>query len=224
MPPFHTDCLPDHLRERLRPISDRAINQAGEFVLYWMHHAVRGHENPALDVALHAAARSTAVARLSGACRPASIQRRPAPCLILEGARDAHASWPGVVSARCSICRGPGSAVAAAELAARAALVVTEDFPAPPFPAWTRASRRVSRPRSGPSTAPASCRCGCNPALRSCLRTAPTQPASLCRARAAALARDRSDAGGLPGPLPFQAVRPIDGRHPRAVRGLRHRS
>ena len=42
--------LPPHLGERCRILAD-AGSASGEFVLYWMHHSVRGHENPALDVA-----------------------------------------------------------------------------------------------------------------------------------------------------------------------------
>ena len=44
--------LPPHLAERTRRIGTRAENEVGRFVLYWMRTAVRGHENPALDVAL----------------------------------------------------------------------------------------------------------------------------------------------------------------------------
>lgn len=44
--------LPGHLQERVRVISDRVPNGDAELVLYWMHHAVRGHANPALDVAI----------------------------------------------------------------------------------------------------------------------------------------------------------------------------
>ena len=44
--------LPDHLLERIRMINRRPVCKDGSFVLYWMHHAVRGHENPALDVAI----------------------------------------------------------------------------------------------------------------------------------------------------------------------------
>jgi hypothetical protein len=44
--------LPPHLRERCRCLAERSVNSAGDFVLYWMHHAVRGHDNPALDLAL----------------------------------------------------------------------------------------------------------------------------------------------------------------------------
>ena len=49
--------LPDHLAERTRDLNRLAFNDDGEFVLYWMHHAVRGHENPALDTAVFVAGR-----------------------------------------------------------------------------------------------------------------------------------------------------------------------
>ena len=44
--------LPAHLAERVRVIQDASAE--GEFVLYWLHNAVRGQENPSLDVALSA--------------------------------------------------------------------------------------------------------------------------------------------------------------------------
>ena len=45
--------LPEHLAERTRPANDRPWPGDGAFILYWMRTAVRGHENPALDAALH---------------------------------------------------------------------------------------------------------------------------------------------------------------------------
>ena len=45
--------LPQHLRERVRILQESALKRQRPYVLYWMHHAVRGHENPALDTALH---------------------------------------------------------------------------------------------------------------------------------------------------------------------------
>lgn len=45
--------LPDHLRLRSRQLKDGPIRQDSHFVLYWMRTAQRGHDNPALDVALH---------------------------------------------------------------------------------------------------------------------------------------------------------------------------
>ena len=47
--------FPEHLSDRLRMDGDRILNGDGQFILYWMHHSLRGHENPALDVALVAA-------------------------------------------------------------------------------------------------------------------------------------------------------------------------
>ncbi|NNF28717.1 MAG: hypothetical protein HKN73_15950, partial [Gemmatimonadetes bacterium] len=50
--PVHLADLPAHLAERVRMLTDRPADVGGSYVLYWMHHAVRGHENPALDVAV----------------------------------------------------------------------------------------------------------------------------------------------------------------------------
>ena len=50
--PLEPSDLPTHLAERTRRANDVAPCAQGEFVLYWMHHAVRADENPALDVAL----------------------------------------------------------------------------------------------------------------------------------------------------------------------------
>ena len=53
------DSFPDQLAERITDHSGpnaSAEAAAGAFVIYWMRTAVRAHENPALDVALLAAA------------------------------------------------------------------------------------------------------------------------------------------------------------------------
>ncbi|HKK92903.1 MAG TPA: hypothetical protein VJ925_05690, partial [Longimicrobiales bacterium] len=47
--------LPERLLERVHVHAGAAARGDGEFVLYWMRTAVRGHENPALDVALDVA-------------------------------------------------------------------------------------------------------------------------------------------------------------------------
>jgi hypothetical protein len=41
--------LPHRLCERTRVFKDSAVPTEAAYVLYWMHYAVRGHENPALD-------------------------------------------------------------------------------------------------------------------------------------------------------------------------------
>ena len=46
--------LPEHLYERTRETRKGWVRK-GAFVLYWMRTAMRGHENPALDVAIEAA-------------------------------------------------------------------------------------------------------------------------------------------------------------------------
>ena len=38
--------LPDPVAERLRILANRPVPADGRHVVYWMHHAVRGHENP----------------------------------------------------------------------------------------------------------------------------------------------------------------------------------
>ncbi len=47
---MNIDCLPESLRERVRWVAKSASQ--GEFVLCWLHNALRAHENPALDVAM----------------------------------------------------------------------------------------------------------------------------------------------------------------------------
>jgi len=49
------EMLPVLLSERTRVLNSRPVDTNGEFVLYWMHHAVRDHENPALDSAIRVA-------------------------------------------------------------------------------------------------------------------------------------------------------------------------
>jgi hypothetical protein len=48
--PIDLKQLPRHLSERVRVIQDAPLDSEGDFVLYWMHHAVRSHENPALKL------------------------------------------------------------------------------------------------------------------------------------------------------------------------------
>jgi len=143
------DQLPTHLRERIWPIAARAPRDEGELVLYWMHHAVRGHSNPALDVALSCADRLglplLVYQGLAGSHR-FNADRHHA--FILEGARDAHAELAGRgIRAVFHLPTDPSKSSPLRELAQRAALVVTEDFPAPPFPAWTeRLATRTQAP------------------------------------------------------------------------------
>jgi photolyase PhrII len=132
--------LPANLAERVRVIRNEPHGSGGEFVLYWMHHAVRSHENPALDTASFIAAKlglPVLVYQGLGGRHPFNSDRHHT--FIMEGAREvqqqlrerriAHVFYLG---------RRPEEPTPLKSLARRAALVITEDFPAPPFPQWTR--------------------------------------------------------------------------------------
>jgi photolyase PhrII len=141
--------LPPHLRERLRPVLDKPPMPQGELVLYWMHHAVRGHENPALDAARHAAVAlglPLLVYQGLGGQHRFNADRHHA--FILEGARDAHAALAlQGIRAVFHLPTDPTAPSPLPALATRAAVVVTEDFPAPPFPTWTRRlAARIAAP------------------------------------------------------------------------------
>lgn len=144
------DGLPDWLEERTRLVGDTASGTVdGSFVLYWMHHAVRGHENPALDVARFAADRlgvPLIVYQGLGGRHPFNNDRHHT--FILEGARDAAAELEAMgIRHVFWLPEDPGQPSPLHDLARRSALVVTEDYPAPPFPAWTgRLAERCARP------------------------------------------------------------------------------
>ena len=143
------DALPDHLRERTRAIRDAARDDHGELVLCWLHHAVRGHENPAIDVAAALAlrlGRPLLVYQGLGGRHRFNSDRHHA--FIMQGARDAQAE----LAARgirhvFSLPTDPDAPAPITALARRSAVIVTEDFPAPPMPGWTRAlGERSGRP------------------------------------------------------------------------------
>jgi len=141
--------LPDHLRERLRVAGDRPPNQGGRFILYWMHNALRCHENPALDVALVTARElGLPVFVYQGLSERYRFSSDRHHAFILQGARDAHAELAGrgigtAFHLERHGCRGPHLRT----LAARAAVVVTEDIPTDPITRWvTRLCETVATP------------------------------------------------------------------------------
>ncbi|MFO0825372.1 MAG: deoxyribodipyrimidine photo-lyase, partial [Gemmataceae bacterium] len=132
--------LPDHIAERLRPARAGSPAATGKFVLYWMHHALRAHENPALDAAISMAGRLRlpvfVYQGLSKRYRFASDRHH---AFILQGARDVHAELAarGIGSAfhlERPGHRGPHLRT----LAARAAILVTEEMPVDPIAGWVR--------------------------------------------------------------------------------------
>jgi deoxyribodipyrimidine photolyase len=131
--------LPDAVSERVRPVAERDIAVDGNHVVYWMHDAVRGHENPALDVARLAAAEldvpMVVYQGLGGGHRFDNDRHHT---FILEGARDVRAE-PAKQGIDHVFWLGDKPAFPSPLIprAAEAALAVTEDFPSPPFPRWS---------------------------------------------------------------------------------------
>jgi photolyase PhrII len=142
--------LEPRLAERCVEVNPGAAPRAGEFVLYWAHHALRAHDNPALDAAA-AVARSRGLPLLvyqglGGRHRYNSDRHHR---FILEAARD-FADQLAAVGQRL-VFHLPADPLAEAPLRgllARSAAVVSDLYPAPPFPAWCRqhAARETGLP------------------------------------------------------------------------------
>ncbi|MDY7091546.1 MAG: FAD-dependent oxidoreductase [Acidobacteriota bacterium] len=132
--------FPEAIAERVRWVTEKEVPAAGRHVVYWMHHAVRGHENPALDAAMLAAvALEVPLLVYQGLGGGHRFDNDRHHTFILEGARDVRAELAerGIVHA-FHLGEDPTQPAPLHGLAESAALVVTEDFPAPPFPRWTQ--------------------------------------------------------------------------------------
>ena len=130
--------LPAGLAERSRVIAASEPGVRGEYVLYWMHHAVRGHENPALDVAVCEGNRlGLPVLVYQGLSGRHGYNNDRHHSFILEGARDAHREL-ATLGVRAVFCLGKaaGRESRLRDLAANAALMVVEDYPVPPIKRW----------------------------------------------------------------------------------------
>lgn len=116
-------------------------------VVYWMHHALRAHENPALDVALSFARqldRPLLVYQGLSERYPFASDRHHT--FALEGAVDvARELVERRIAYRFHLERPEDRRSHLLELAGSAAAVVTEDFPIEPFPSWTRRIANVCR-------------------------------------------------------------------------------
>ncbi len=144
--------LPPHLSERVRVISnapdnDHPSSDYSEFVVYWMHHAVRAHENPALDVAVHVSnSMGLPVVVYQGLAGNHRFNSDRHHAFIMEGARDVEQQLEGRgIRYAFHLGSTSGGDTALREISDRAALIIAEDFPAPPFPAWTKALASSTR-------------------------------------------------------------------------------
>ena len=130
--------LPDRLSERALELTPAESRPNGEFVLYWAHHALRAHENPALEAAAALALKSglplLVYQGLGGRHRYNSDRHHR---FILESARDFAGELATHGQRLCfhlpedPLAKGPLSA-----LLTRCAAVVSELYPAPPFTDW----------------------------------------------------------------------------------------
>ena len=137
------------ISERIRELNIIPVNGKRSFVLYWMHHAVRAHENPALDAAI-ASGNALGVPvlvyqGLGGNHRYNSDRHHT---FIMEGARDVQQALQHRGIAYSFYFKpDPSQPTPLRSLADRAALVIVEDFPAPPFPRWNqRLAESVNTP------------------------------------------------------------------------------
>ncbi len=207
------DPLPEHLRRRARTLLDghRPVRADGEFVLYWMRTAVRGHENPALDAAL-------ALGRIHEVpvfVYHALSERYPYASdrhhtFILQGARDVQAEMAARGIGYAFHLERPGHRGPHLKtLGERALAVVTEDMPVAPLRAWSAAlAEAVDAPVLAVDTA-------CLVPMRTVARTATDRAYTFRKAtadaREAALRLDWEeqpdpDTLFVPADLPFEPV------------------
>ena len=133
------ESLPDPLAERCRFVVERQPPAAAEFVLYWMRNAIRADENQALDVAILIANRLELPIFVYHALSdryPYASDRHHT--FILEGARDVQADLSErEIGAEFHLARPGHQGSHLKTLAARAAVIVTEEMPVDPLRSWT---------------------------------------------------------------------------------------
>ncbi|MFM1868302.1 MAG: hypothetical protein RL591_1710 [Planctomycetota bacterium] len=143
------DALPTHLRERVSVVSGHAASVSGAHVLYWAHHALRIDENPALEAAAELAVKLDlpllVFVAVSGS-HPHLTDRHV--WFFLEGVQDFAADLAEIgVPLAASLEASARPDVAMDRVASRAAVIVTDDFPAQPYPDWIASiARRTARP------------------------------------------------------------------------------
>lgn len=124
--------------ERHFPLTDAPPVEKGEFVLYWAHHALRAHQNPALETAA-AVASSLGLPLLvyqglGGRHRYNSDRHHH---FILESARDFAAELAMLgLRLHFHLPHEPAKKGPLTALLDRAAFAVSELFPVPPFTHW----------------------------------------------------------------------------------------
>ncbi|MFM7564913.1 MAG: deoxyribodipyrimidine photo-lyase, partial [Planctomycetota bacterium] len=143
--------LPEHLQERTRLNCEpaTATGSSEHFVLYWMRTAVRGHENPALDVAkVWAAMLDLPLLIYHGLDERYEYASDRHHRFILEGARDVQQELAEQNLTYAFHLARPGDRRPhLVNLSRAAAVVVTEEMPVnPPRKFLKRLSGQISTP------------------------------------------------------------------------------
>ncbi|MEL7024387.1 MAG: FAD-dependent oxidoreductase [Pseudomonadota bacterium] len=129
--------LPGYLAERCESIGADTPASDGQWIVYWMHHAMRAHENPALEVAIAAARhldKPLIVYQGLGGRHKYDSDR--SHMFILQGARDVARELREKGIDYQFWLPEPGSRSPLPKLCANAAVVVTEHMPVAPFTRW----------------------------------------------------------------------------------------
>ncbi|QDT02605.1 Deoxyribodipyrimidine photo-lyase [Rubripirellula lacrimiformis] len=132
--------LPTHLDERLRWLvrPDQTRHGPGEFVLYWMHNALRGHDNPALDVAICLARQNGLPLLVYHALSedyPYASDRFHS--FMLQGHRDVQRELTDRgIQSNFHLQRDGARGPHLRDLTRRAAVLVTEEMPVQPLVGW----------------------------------------------------------------------------------------
>ncbi|MEM8667658.1 MAG: FAD-dependent oxidoreductase [Planctomycetota bacterium] len=155
------DCsLSPQLRERFRWLvspEDAGSEKPGEFVLYWMHNALRAHENPALDVAI-CLARQNGLPLLvyHGLSEDYPYASDRYHAFILQGDRDVQRELRDRgITAYFHLQRQGDRGPHLRTLTRRAAVLVTEEMPVQPLAGWME--RLVSRTNTPIAMVDSSC-------------------------------------------------------------------
>ena len=132
--------LTPELNERTVLLNDAGPRRQGEFVLCWAHHALRAHDNPALETAASVALQLDlpllVYQGLGGRHRYNSDRHHS---IILQSARD-FADELAAVGQHLAfhLPQDPARPGPLSQLLERSAAVVSELYPVPPFRQWYR--------------------------------------------------------------------------------------
>ncbi|MEL7311725.1 MAG: FAD-dependent oxidoreductase [Pseudomonadota bacterium] len=139
-----TAALPIHLAERCDVIGTEPPNPDGDWVVYWMHHAMRGHDNPALEVAItFANSLRKPLMVYQGLGGQHAYDSDRSHWFILQGAHDvARELNEAGIDYRFWLPRDHARSPLPT-IVSRAAALVMEQMPVAPFPRWQ--AKLVSR-------------------------------------------------------------------------------